>query len=366
MTAPSSLVEIQDLNKQYGDFTAVAGISLQVGTGELFALLGPNGAGKTTTIRMLMGILQPSSGTARIAGLDCFRQRVEVMRHVGYLPDEPIFYDYLRGREIIRFVGEMHGFSKAEIEQRTGGLMERLEMKEAEGEFAVNYSKGMKKKLALICAMLHDPDLLILDEPTNGLDPFATRTLHEIMREKAAEGRTVFFQHAPAGSGGEALQPARHHPSRPAWWRQVRWMNCGRTCRRRARWRKCSLRSRAERPPRPGSKPWRSRPHSAKVDRAARGPIAPAFPEPAANGLPPQAQEGRGGVGPPHRARRGNRAASPLGGIAILVIFGFNAVTLSLSIMERLQASLGPVRDAQGLRGDRCANVRYSCAREPR
>jgi len=187
------LVEIENLSKRYGNFEAVSQFSLKVGAGELFALLGPNGAGKTTTIRMLMGILQPSTGSARIGGLDCFADRVDVMRLVGYLPDEPIFYDYLSGGEIIRFIGEMHGFSKTEIAARTGSLLERLELTDALNEFAVNYSKGMKKKLALICAMLHDPALLILDEPTNGLDPFATRTLHAIMREKVAAGRTVFF-----------------------------------------------------------------------------------------------------------------------------------------------------------------------------
>jgi ABC-2 type transport system ATP-binding protein len=192
-SASQPLVDVQNLSKRYGDFQAVSGLSLTVGAGELFALLGPNGAGKTTTIRMLMGILQPSTGSARIGGLDCFGDRVEVMRLVGYLPDEPVFYDYLRGGEIIRFVGSMHGYSRTEIGRRTGGLLERLELADAVDEFAVNYSKGMKKKLALICAMLHDPALLILDEPTNGLDPFATRTLHEIMREKVAAGRTVFF-----------------------------------------------------------------------------------------------------------------------------------------------------------------------------
>jgi ABC-2 type transport system ATP-binding protein len=191
--AERPLVEIDNLSKRYGDFEAVSQFSLKVGAGELFALLGPNGAGKTTTIRMLMGILQPSTGSARIRGLDCFADRVEVMRLVGYLPDEPVFYDYLRGGEIIRFIGEMHGFSKSEIASRTDGLLQRLDLADAVNEFAVNYSKGMKKKLALICAMLHDPALLILDEPTNGLDPFATRTLHEIMREKVASGCTVFF-----------------------------------------------------------------------------------------------------------------------------------------------------------------------------
>ncbi len=187
------LVEIEDLTKTYGDFFAVKHLSLSVAGGQIFALLGPNGAGKTTTIRMLMGILAPSSGSARIDGLDCFRDRVEVKRRVGYLPDEPVFYDYLRGREIIRFSGEMHGLSGEEIAGRSQPLLEQLELTEALEEFAVNYSKGMKKKLALVCSMLHDPALLILDEPTNGLDPFATRALHEIVRAKAAAGRTMFF-----------------------------------------------------------------------------------------------------------------------------------------------------------------------------
>ena len=189
----SPLVEIESLTKVYGDFTAVANLTIQVSRGEILALLGPNGAGKTTTIRMLMGILQPSTGTARINGLDCSRERVEVMRLIGYLPDEPVFYDYLRGSEIIRFIGEMRGFTREDIQRRATPLVERLELGDALEEFAVNYSKGMKKKLALICAMLHDPVLLILDEPTNGLDPYATRTLHALMRERVAEGKTVFF-----------------------------------------------------------------------------------------------------------------------------------------------------------------------------
>lgn len=187
------LVEIEGLTKTYGTFEAVKDLNLSVSYGQIFALLGPNGAGKTTTIRMLMGILAPTSGSARIDGLDCFRDRVEVKRRVGYLPDEPIFYDYLRGSEIIRFSGEMHGLSRTEIEARARPILAQLELEEALEEFAANYSRGMKKKLALICAMLHDPMLLILDEPTNGLDPFATRALHQIIRTKAAQGRTIFF-----------------------------------------------------------------------------------------------------------------------------------------------------------------------------
>jgi ABC-2 type transport system ATP-binding protein len=188
-----SLVESHNLSKTYGAFGAVKSLSLSVSYGQIFALLGPNGAGKTTTIRMLMGILAPTSGWAKIEGFDCFRDRVEVKRRVGYLPDEPVFYDYLRGSEIIRFSGEMHGLSPNEIESRTEPLIEQLGLADALEEFAVNYSRGMKKKLALICALIHDPPLLILDEPTNGLDPFATRQLHEIIKAKSAAGKTVFF-----------------------------------------------------------------------------------------------------------------------------------------------------------------------------
>ncbi len=188
-----SLCETQDLSKTYGDFVALDGLTISVEEGEVFTLLGPNGAGKTTAIRMLMGILQPTRGAATIGGLDCFRERAETKRLVGYVPDEPIFYDYLRGSEILRFVGQMHGLRPTQVQERLEPLLARLDLKDALGEFAVNYSKGMKKKLAVLCALLHDPRFLILDEPTNGLDPFATRELHELMRERAGAGCAVFF-----------------------------------------------------------------------------------------------------------------------------------------------------------------------------
>jgi len=189
----TKILETQGLTKSYGSFEAVRHLDLEVERGEVFAFLGPNGAGKTTTIRMLMGILQPTAGTARIGGLDCSREREKVMRTVGYLPDDPIFYDYLRGREVIQFVGEMHGLTAAEIQDRAGPLVERFGLGDALNEYAANYSRGMKKKLGTVCALIHDPDLLILDEPTNGLDPMGARLLHQLIRELAAAGKSIFF-----------------------------------------------------------------------------------------------------------------------------------------------------------------------------
>jgi ABC-2 type transport system ATP-binding protein len=187
------MLEVEGLGKRYGTFTAIEGLNLRVPRGEIFALLGPNGAGKTTTLRILMGFLKPSAGSARIAGLDCFGDRVALKRLVGYLPDDPVFYDYLRGREIIEFSGGMHGLTRDQIQARAHPLVERLELRDAISDYAVNYSRGMKKKLALICALLHAPSLLILDEPTSGLDPLATRSLNELLLEQRAQGTTILL-----------------------------------------------------------------------------------------------------------------------------------------------------------------------------
>jgi ABC-2 type transport system ATP-binding protein len=181
------------LSKHYGEFIAVRGLILTVQQGEVFGFLGPNGAGKTTTIRMLMGILVPTSGTAKIAGLDCQQDRIEVKRQVGYLPDAPIFYDFLRGREIVEFVGEMHGQSRRTARHNAARLLDELALAEAAEEYAINYSTGMKKKLGLACALIHDPAVLILDEPTNGLDPRAAREVQDRLRRSSAEGKTIFL-----------------------------------------------------------------------------------------------------------------------------------------------------------------------------
>ena len=187
------MLVIEGLGKRYGDFSAIRDLNLELAEGEMFALLGPNGAGKTTTLRILMGFLQATAGRARIAGLDCFAQRVELKHIVGYLPDDPSFYDYLRGREIIEFSGAMHGLSRELIQARSRSLVERLELGDALSDYAVNYSRGMKKKLALVCALLHEPRLLILDEPSSGLDPLATRGLNALLLECQRRGTTILL-----------------------------------------------------------------------------------------------------------------------------------------------------------------------------
>jgi ABC-2 type transport system ATP-binding protein len=187
------VVEVEGLKKSFRDFTAVDDVSLHVNAGEVFGLLGPNGAGKTTTMRMLLGILKPTAGTARIGGRDCFAEREHVARVTGYLPDEPLFHDYLRGREILDFVGHMHGLTSSAVKERSREILTTLEFGDALEEFATNYSRGMKKKLALACALLHDPQVLILDEPTSGLDPGATRRLHDMLRSLSERGVAILL-----------------------------------------------------------------------------------------------------------------------------------------------------------------------------
>ena len=187
------MIDFQSLSKSYGAFDAVRPLTLTVQRGEVFGFLGPNGAGKTTTIRMMMGILVPSGGRVTIGGLDCHTERARVQQRTGYLPDNPVFYDYLRGREILQFVAEMHGLPRREAALRAERALLDWGLAEATDEFAVNYSMGMKKKLGLACALMHEPEVLILDEPINGLDPRAAREVQDRLKAIAGQGRTVFL-----------------------------------------------------------------------------------------------------------------------------------------------------------------------------
>ena len=186
-------IEVSGLCKKYGEFAALDDVSFSVAEGEIFAFLGPNGAGKTTTIRLLMGFLEPTAGRATILGRDCFLEHVEVKRRVGYLPDEPSFFMYTTGYELLEFVGQMHGLGPDQVHERAMRLIERLGLEEASGEYAMNYSTGMKKKLGIAAALMNDPALIVLDEPTNGLDPRAAHEVDELLAQEAAAGKTVFL-----------------------------------------------------------------------------------------------------------------------------------------------------------------------------
>lgn len=186
-------IALSGVTRLFGTFTAVSQFNLHVNPGEIVGLLGPNGAGKTTTVKMLMGMLRPSSGSMHIFGVDCFEHRVEVQRRVGYLPDDPVFQSHLRGIEVLEFVGRVRGIARPQLQARIDEVGGELGLTSDLGEFATNYSKGMKKKLAFMLALLHEPEVLIMDEPTNGLDPVATRSFLEIVRGRSEAGTAILY-----------------------------------------------------------------------------------------------------------------------------------------------------------------------------
>ena len=192
-TPAQTTIQLDGVTRKFGSFTAVDSLDLRVAGGEIVGLLGPNGAGKTTTVKMLMGMMRPTAGTMRIFDRDCFGERVEVQARVGYLPDEPTFQSHLRGIELLEFVGKIRGLSPAAIQSAVTEIGGSLSLTDDLGEFAANYSKGMKKKLAFMMALIHEPDVLIMDEPTNGLDPVATRAFLEIVRARATSGVSILY-----------------------------------------------------------------------------------------------------------------------------------------------------------------------------
>jgi len=188
-----ALVQINNVTKTFGSKVALKDISFSVPSGQICGLLGPKGAGKTTLFRLLMGILKASEGQLLIDGLEAFDDRVEVKRLVGFLPDEPVFYSYLSGREILELSAGMHGLDVNATMGRINHLIARLRLAEDINSYAEDYSRGMKKKLGLLLAMLHAPKLLILDEPTNGLDVESTHLFYDLMHEEAQRGTTLLF-----------------------------------------------------------------------------------------------------------------------------------------------------------------------------
>ena len=188
-----AIVTIEHVGKTFGDKVALRDISFSIPQGQICGLLGPNGAGKTTLFRLLMGIPKASSGQLQVAGLDAFEDRVAVKRVIGFLPDEPVFYSYLSARELLELCAGMHGLDVPATMARIMPLVERMRLADELDHYAEDFSRGMKKKLGLLIAMLHGPRLLVLDEPTNGLDVESTHLFYDLIAEAAANGTTILF-----------------------------------------------------------------------------------------------------------------------------------------------------------------------------
>lgn len=185
------MIEAVELVKQFGEFTAVNNVSLHVPEGEVLALLGPNGAGKTTTVRMLGAILKPTSGRASIAGYDTVREAKYVRRVIGLLTEFPGLYQRMSGLDYLYFFGELQGMNRADIVARSERLLRRFELWEAHGKQVGTYSKGMKQKLTLVRAMLHDPHVLFLDEPTSAMDPHSAKLVRDALVDLRQDRRTL-------------------------------------------------------------------------------------------------------------------------------------------------------------------------------
>lgn len=187
------MIEFDHITRTYGAKTAVSDLTLAIPRGELFALLGPNGAGKTTTIRMLVGLLHPSRGAIRVCGHDLVKDPRAAHLHLGYVPDEPTLYDKLTGREFLWFIADMFGMPQRLATARIDREIEHFELAEFADDLAESYSLGMKQRLVFAASLLHDPDVLVLDEPMVGLDPRSVRIVKDLLAARTREGMTVFM-----------------------------------------------------------------------------------------------------------------------------------------------------------------------------
>jgi ABC-2 type transport system ATP-binding protein len=187
------VIQLLGLTKRYGTFTAVDAIDLTVPRGEIFGFLGPNGAGKTTTLRMIAGILRPTAGAVRIAGIDLAADPIAAKSKLGFIPDRPFIYEKLRGMEFLRFVGGLYGQAGPDVDRRGRELLALFDLEEWQDELVESYSHGMRQKLIIASAFVHRPDVIVVDEPMVGLDPKAARILKDLFREYTHRGHTIMM-----------------------------------------------------------------------------------------------------------------------------------------------------------------------------
>ena len=186
-------VETVGLVRRFGEFVAVDGVDLRVGRGQFFGFLGPTGAGKSTTIKMLTGLLEPTAGRVRVLGHDVAGEALEVKRRIGVVPEDLNLFERLTGAEMLTFTGRMYGLGREETTRRARELLELMELDGEPKKLVVEYSHGMKKKLSLACALIHRPEILFLDEPFEGVDALASRTLKDLLLKLTGRGITVFL-----------------------------------------------------------------------------------------------------------------------------------------------------------------------------
>ena len=186
-------IEVAGLTKKFGSATAVDAVNFSIPGGSATALLGPNGAGKTTTLKMLVGLLRPDCGELRVCGHDVVREPRKAARSIGYVPDEPFLYDKLTGREFLQFSAEMRGLDRVAIERRIARETARFRLEPFLDNLTETYSHGMKQRVVFASALVHNPDVLVIDEPMVGLDPRSVRIVKDLLREVAGAGRAVFM-----------------------------------------------------------------------------------------------------------------------------------------------------------------------------
>lgn len=189
----SMMIQLQNLTKKYGTKVAVDDLSLEIEAGELFAFLGPNGAGKTTTIKMICGLLFPTSGTVKVGGHDLQTQGERARQMLSYVPDQPFLYEKLTGREFLQFISDTYGMDPEHARERRELVIELFQLHEFVDDLTERYSHGMRQRTVFASALLHEPKVLIVDEPTVGLDPRSVRLLKDVLRKEAEKGTTVFL-----------------------------------------------------------------------------------------------------------------------------------------------------------------------------
>jgi len=187
------MIEIDGLVRKYGSHVAVDGLDLRVGRGVFYTFLGPNGAGKTTTMKVMAGLLRPTAGTVRIDGIDIVEHPVEAKKRIGYIPDHPYLYDRLTGWEFLRFIGGLYSMAPGAVRARGEELLETFALTEEANHLVDSYSHGMRQRLAFCACFIHDPSVVIVDEPWVGLDPRNIRTAIRFLEERTAEGVTIFM-----------------------------------------------------------------------------------------------------------------------------------------------------------------------------